>query len=114
MGSESDAGAQAGQIACSMPAALLRRVRAECGEDGVSRLLERARSVHTPAYFQDIGNWIDYEEAVALVEAAAELTGNQEIGRRAGEEMVAVHAGTSVATLLRSLGSPEAVLEQVS
>ena len=114
MGSESDAGAQAGQIACSMPAALLRRVRAECGEDGVSRLLERARSVHTPAYFQDIGNWIDYEEAVALFEAAAELTGNQEIGRRAGEEMVAVHAGTSVATLLRSLGSPEAVLEQVS
>jgi diguanylate cyclase (GGDEF)-like protein len=97
-----------------MSSALLRRVRVSCGEDAIAELLTRAGSSRTAAYLEDVGNWIDYEEVVALFEAAAELTGDRQIGRRAGEEMVAQHAGTAVATLLRSLGSPEAILEQVA
>ncbi len=46
---------------------------------------------------------------MALFAAAAELTGDQQIARRVGEETVAQHAGTPVATLMRSLGSPEAI-----
>jgi diguanylate cyclase (GGDEF)-like protein len=97
-----------------MSSVLLRHVRATHGEDGVSELLRRAGSERTAAYLEDVGNWIDYGEAAALFEAAADQTGDPEIGFRVGEQTVRQHAGTPVATLLRSLGSPQAVLEQVS
>ena len=67
----------------------------------------------TPVYLDDVSNWIWYHEAVALFEAAAELTGDPRIGRGVGEEMVRQHAGTPVATLMRSLGPPEAIYEQL-
>ena len=37
--------------------------------------------------------------------------GEQQIARRVGEETIAQHAGTPVATLMRSLGSPEAIYD---
>src|SRR4051794_20848582 len=111
---QSEQGAQRGQVGCSMSSVLVRRVRAVSGDDGVAALLIRAASPRTAAYLEDTGNWIDYQEAIDLFEAAAELTGDPEIGLRVGEDMVRQHAGTSVATLLRSLGSPEAILEQVA
>src|SRR3954453_9900363 len=107
-------GAQRGQGGCSMSSVLVRRVRAVSGDDGVAALLIRAASPRTAAYLEDTGNWIDYQEAIELFEAAAELTGDPEICLHVGEDMVRQHAGTSVATLLRSLGSPEAILEQVA
>ncbi|HEY1358777.1 MAG TPA: GGDEF domain-containing protein [Thermoleophilaceae bacterium] len=107
-------GAQRGQVGCSMSSVLVRRVRAESGDDGVAALLIRAASPHTAGYLEDTGNWIDYQHAIDLFEAAADLTGDADIGLRVGEDMVRQHAGTSVATLLRSLGSPEAILEQVA
>jgi diguanylate cyclase (GGDEF)-like protein len=109
-----DAGPEPGQVGCSMVSALLRRVRALGGEETVAELLRRAESERTAAYLEDVGNWIRYEEAVTLFHRAAEITGDSQIGLHAGEDMVRQHAGTNVATLLRSLGSPEAVLEQVS
>src|SRR4051794_13132873 len=107
-------GAQPGQVGCSMSSVLLRRVRAVSGDDVVAALLIRAATPRTAAYLENVENWIEYDEACALFEAAAELTGDAEIGLRTGEDMVRQHAGTSVATLLRSLGSPEAILEQVA
>ena len=107
-------GLESGQIACSIPSVLLRQVRGTQGEQAVEKVLAMAGVDHTPAYLDDVGNWIWYHEAVALFEAAAELTGDQRIGRRVGEEMVRQHAGTAVATLLRSLGSPEAIYEQLA
>src|SRR3954469_291773 len=105
---------QRGQVGCSMSSVLLRRVRSVSGDDVVAALLIRATSPRTAAYLENVNNWIDYDEAVALFEAAAELTGDADIGLHVGEDMVRQHAGTSVATLLRSLGSPEAILEQVA
>lgn len=107
-------GPAAGQLSCSMTSVLLRRVRAAIGADGVNQLLRRAGSEHDADYLEEIGNWIPYREAVALFEAAAALTGDERIGRRVGEETVRQHAGTPVATLLRSLGSPEKVYEQLT
>ena len=115
MGSaQKEQGAQPGQVGCSMSSVLLRRVRSTAGDDTVAALLIRAASPRTSAYLEDVNNWIAYDEAVALFEAAAELTEDPEIGLRVGEDMVRQHAGTSVATLLRSLGSPQAILEQVA
>src|SRR3954451_9715889 len=107
-------GAQPGQVGCSMSRVLVRRVRAVSRDDVVAALLIRAASPRTAAHLENVENWIEYDEACALFEAAAELTGDAEIGLRTGEDMVRQHAGTSVATLLRSLGSPEAILEQVA
>jgi diguanylate cyclase (GGDEF)-like protein len=109
-----NAGPSAGQVACSMTSTLIARVRATHGERGVAELLVSAEVPYGAEHLCDPGNWIWFDEAVGLFEAAVELTGDAKIARRAGEESVRQHAGTPVATLLRSLGSPEAILEQVA
>jgi diguanylate cyclase (GGDEF)-like protein len=96
-------------FANTLSSVLVRRIRRTLGEDGLQQLLERSGSQRTVAYLDDLTNWISYDEAMALFAAAVELTGDQQIARRVGEETVAQHAGTPVATLMRSLGSPDAI-----
>jgi diguanylate cyclase (GGDEF)-like protein len=103
-----------GQVSCSMASTLLRHVRAARGEEGVHDLLATAGVDHPPAYLDDVANWIWYEEAISLFEAARTLLDDDKIARRIGEETVRQHAGTVVATGLRSLGSPEAIYEQLT
>src|SRR3954447_9548242 len=101
-------------LTCSMSAILVRRARAAGGEAAVGELLRRAGSPREAAYLEDVGNWISHDEAVALFDAAAAMTGDPHIGRRIGEEAVRQHAGTPVATLLRNLGAPEEVFRQIT
>jgi diguanylate cyclase (GGDEF)-like protein len=96
-----------------MTSTLLRHVRGALGEKGVAELLAKAGVEYTPEYLDDVANWIWYDEAIALFEAGAVLTDDDRIGLHVGEETVRRHAGTPVATLLRSLGSPEAIYEQL-
>ena len=107
-------GPATGQVSCSMASTLLRHVRAVRGDEGVQELLSSAGVDHSSAYLDDVSNWILYEEAIALFEAARTLLDDDKIGRRVGEETVRQHAGTLVATGLRSLGSPEAIYEQLT
>lgn len=112
-----DQGVPAGgdrHLACTMSSVLIRRVRRVRGERGLTELLERAGSKRTIAYLDDIGNWISFDEAMALLAAAAEVMGDPQIARRLGEETIAQHTGTPVATLLRSLGSPEEIYRQIT
>jgi diguanylate cyclase (GGDEF)-like protein len=97
-----------------MASTLLRHVRGARGEEGVKELLQMAGVDYPARYLDDVANWIWYEEAIALFEAAATLLDDEKIGRRVGEETVRQHAGTLVATGLRSLGSPEAIYEQLT
>ena len=97
-----------------MSAILVRRARAAGGEAAVGELLRRAGSARDAAYLEDVGNWISHDEAVALFDAAAAMTGDPRIGLRIGEEAVRQHAGTPVATLLRNLGAPEEVFRQIT
>jgi diguanylate cyclase (GGDEF)-like protein len=97
-----------------MPSVLIRRVRAALGDQAVGELLRHAGVNYTASYLDDPGNWIWYDEAIAMFEVAAALTGDERIGTRVGEETVRQHAGTGVATLFRSLGSPEKVFEQLT
>lgn len=101
-------------IACSLTSTLLRRVHVRGGADAVSAVLAMAGGGRTVEELHDVTNWIFYDEAIALFDAAAAVTGDEGIARAAGEESVRQHSGTPVATLLRSLGSPEAILEQVT
>jgi diguanylate cyclase (GGDEF)-like protein len=101
-------------FACTQSSVLLRRVRRILGDDGLAELLQRAGSSRSVNYLDDVSNWISVDESSALFRAAAEITGDPQIARRVGEESVAQHAGTPVATLLRSLGSPEEVYRQMA
>jgi diguanylate cyclase (GGDEF)-like protein len=101
-------------MACSMASVLMRRVRNSLGEGAIEDLLRTAGVSQSPEYLDDVGNWMPYEDAGALMEAAVTVTGDEEIVRRAGADTVRQHAGSAVATLLRSLGSPQAVFEQLT
>src|SRR3954464_5548405 len=107
-------GPATGQISTSMSSVLLRRVRADLGDEAVAAVLERAGVTYTPGYLDDPANWIWHREAIALFEAAVAITGDETLPTRVGEDAVRQHAGTTVATLLRSLGSPQAVYEQLA
>ena len=97
-----------------MPSMLLRHVRATLGAEAVEQVIAESGVPYSSAHLDEVSNWIWYEEAMALFDAAERITGDPFVGRRAGEQAVRQHAGTPVATLLRSLGSPEAILEQVA
>ena len=101
-------------FACTLSSVLVRRLRRTHGEEGLARLLELAGSERTVAYLDELTNWISYDEAMALFRAAEEITGDPRIARRVGEETIAQHAGTPVATLMRSLGSPEEIYRQIT
>jgi diguanylate cyclase (GGDEF)-like protein len=102
------------QICCEMTTMLLQLVRSEGGEQAVAAVLKRAGSKHEPAYLENIDNWISLDEACDLFEAGVRETGDPTFARRVGERTVPKNAGTPVATMLRTLGSPEAVLEVVA
>lgn len=102
------------EFCCSMTTSVLRLVRAEGGEKAVADLLERAGSTRSPSYLEDANNWISMQEAYAVMDAAIVVTGDPHFARRAGEQTVRQHAGTQVATLLRSLGSVEACMQTIA
>jgi diguanylate cyclase (GGDEF)-like protein len=107
-------GDDARHLCCTMTSVLLRTIRAARGESGVAEVLAAAGSAHDVAYLENTDNWVSIDEAVALLAAGVEVSGDPGFPRRVGAETVRQHAGTQVATLLRSLGSPEAVLQGIT
>jgi diguanylate cyclase (GGDEF)-like protein len=97
-----------------MTSVLLKLVRSRIGESGVAAVLESAGSLRDAAYLESIENWISLDEACALLDAAALVTGEPGFARQVGAETLRQHAGTQVATMMRSLGSPEAIYEAVA
>jgi diguanylate cyclase (GGDEF)-like protein len=111
---EMAAGEEDSHLACSMTSVLLRLVRSFGGEAAVASLLARAGSTREASYLENVDNWISLDEGCALLEAGALETGNPTFARLVGESTLRQHAGTQVATLLRSLGSMEAVFKVVA
>jgi diguanylate cyclase (GGDEF)-like protein len=105
-----DAGAH---VSCVMSALLLRTVRELGGAVAVAEVLQRSRTGRTRDYLVNIGNWISYDEANALWDAATDVTHHRRLARRVGAEAGTQLAGSHVASLLRSLGSPEEAYRQV-
>lgn len=102
------------QICCSMTSVLVSVARAEGGDARVAALLARAGSRRELAHLEDPDNWISLAEANALLAAGVAESGDETFPRRVGEHTLRRHAGTQVSTLLRSLGTTEAVLERVT
>jgi diguanylate cyclase (GGDEF)-like protein len=93
---------------------LLALARGTGGETAVTALLKRAGTRREPSYLENVDNWISLDEACSLLEAGVLETGDPTFSRRVGEQTLCRHAGTQVATLLRSLGSVEAILGAVA
>jgi diguanylate cyclase (GGDEF)-like protein len=107
-------GPTAQHFSCSMTRVLLARMRDFGGEQAVAELLTRAGSRRSPEELEDIANWIAYDEAVALWRAGAAITHHPQFARAVGEDAARRLTSSPVATLLRSLGSPEAVYSQIA
>jgi diguanylate cyclase (GGDEF)-like protein len=113
-GSLEAAAAEGRHFSCSMTAVLIDRVRREVGESGVGELLSDAGSNRSLEYLEDIGNWISYDEAISLWQAGKKVTGDPQFPRHAGEDTVRKLGSSSTSTVLRSLGSPEALVRQLT
>jgi diguanylate cyclase (GGDEF)-like protein len=101
-------------LACTITLGVIRRVRSVAGQAALDELLETAHSTRTLDYLEDIANWVSRDEAMALFEAAKEITGDPEVARHVGEDATRQYSGTPVATTLRSLGSVEEMLRQIA
>jgi diguanylate cyclase (GGDEF)-like protein len=106
--------ARGNHFSCSLTAVLVARVHAFGGDEAVGRLLRDARSERTPDYLLDIGNWVSYDEAVALWESGARVTRHPQFARALGEDAARRLNGSPVAAVLRSLGSPQEVYRQIA
>jgi len=102
------------QICCTVTNVVLGLIRTAGGEVAVAALLERASTKRQASYLEDIENWISLDEACELLAAGVQQTDDPSFARRVGEQTLDRHVGTQIATLLRSLGSPEAVLGVVA
>ena len=102
------------QICCEMTKVLLGLVRSKGGEDAVASVLELAGTPHDAAYLSNGDNWISLDEACEMLEAGVKQTGDPQFARKVGELTVPQNAGTQVATMMRSLGSVEAVMQAVA
>ncbi len=89
-------------------------VRRTCGEDGVRRLLHEAGETRPLAVLEDEGVWSSYDAKVRLFEAAAQVTGQPDVGRRVGEGALASSVGGSVKLLIGLVGSPAQVVRGIS
>ncbi len=103
-----------GQIAGTTIALLVRVVRRHAGTAGVDALVAFAGETRSPAELEDPARWTGYDAAVRLFTAGASVTGEPRLGYLVGEEMLRQYAGTEVAALFRSLGSPGEVLRNVA
>ncbi len=102
------------QVCCSMTSVILRLIRSGGGEAAVTELLELAQVKRERAYLENVDNWVSLDEASALLAAGVRQTGDELFARHVGEHTLRQHAGTQVATVLRSLGSTEAVLKTIA
>jgi diguanylate cyclase (GGDEF)-like protein len=113
--SEAAASATAGQhFSASLSAVLIARVQDHGGDPAVRELLERSGVRRSLAELSDVANWISYDEAIALWRAGAAVTHHPHFARAVGEDAARRLNSSPVATLLRSLGSPEAVYSQIA
>jgi diguanylate cyclase (GGDEF)-like protein len=99
---------------CALTAVLIARVRRVGGQAAVAELLRRAASPRALEDLEDIGQWITFDEMIALWEAGALVTGDPDFARHVGEDAVSQLGGSSTSTVLRTLGSPEALLRKVA
>jgi diguanylate cyclase (GGDEF)-like protein len=106
--------AHGNHFSCSLTAVLIARVQAFGGDPAVAELLKIAGSERSVEYLLDTSNWVAYDEALAMLRAGALVTHHPNFAYAVGEDSARRLSASPVASLLRSLGSPEAVYRQIA
>jgi len=94
-------------FSCSLTSTLITTLREEGGEEAVQEVLRRSGCTRTLEHLQEAGNWISFEEAIALIDAGEAVTGDPLFARRLGEAAIPTVKGSPLTQMLRSLGSVE-------
>ncbi len=89
-------------------------VRKLAGPEGVDAMLRRAGQTRPPELLEDEREWYSYEAKIALFRAAAEVTGQPDVGLRVGSHVFESTVGPSVRLMLSMFGSPAALLRHIA
>jgi hypothetical protein len=102
-------------FSCAATAVLIRpRAQQARARRASSAACTKPAAPRTAAYLEDITNWVAYEEVIALWRAGAARDGRHHGSRATPVRTRCAGSGTSAtSTVLRTLGSPEALLEQI-
>ncbi len=83
------------------------------GDVGVAQALAMAGDSRSFAALADMGAWSSLEEAVALFNAAALVSGDGAVGLHVGEKLLYVPDGSGLVDRFRALGSPAAAFKHI-
>jgi diguanylate cyclase (GGDEF)-like protein len=100
-------------LAGSIVASLVRYVRRASGDEGVARMLRLAGDTRPVGMLLDESVWRTVDEVVALARGAAVVTGDPDVGRRAGEELFRQSVDSGFADFILANGDPGAALVQL-
>ena len=92
---------------------LVALVQARDGESGVAQALALAGESRPFSSLGDVGSWSSLDQAVALFNAAALVTGDAAMARHLGEDLLSVPDPTGFVDRLRALGSPGVAVKHI-
>ena len=93
---------------------IISYVRHRRGDAGVTRLLHLAGEERPLSVLENERVWSSYDAKVALLAAAAEVTGEPDVGIRIGRFVLESSIGASVRLVLGLVASPAALLRHVA
>jgi diguanylate cyclase (GGDEF)-like protein len=107
------ADAEARETSGATTGGLLRYVRAQAGDDGVERVLEKAGVSATAVELEDQSLWWSYETRIRLFEAATEVLDDPRAMFKVGEAALQSGLAHALVILMRTMGTPRQVFRQL-
>ncbi|HVM07384.1 MAG TPA: EAL domain-containing protein [Acidimicrobiales bacterium] len=98
-------------VAGNVVSSLMKYVRRAAGDEGAERTIALAGLPLRAKDLVDEARWYSREEVVRLADAASQVTGDCDVGRRAGEELMRTTQASGVVSFLVAAGSPADALE---
>jgi diguanylate cyclase (GGDEF)-like protein/putative nucleotidyltransferase with HDIG domain len=92
---------------------LLLYVEREAGRTAVEQVLRLAGVADREEQLMDENEWFSFETKIRLFEAAVEVMDDPRITRRVGAAAIELRAGAGLKVVLRALGSPRLVYQNV-
>lgn len=94
---------------------IIRYIKHQGGDGALSVFLQKAGVPQAALNnLQDPSSWVSEQEAANLFKTAVEITNDPYVGKQIGAYHLRVHEETGVGDLLATLGSPQAVLANIS
>src|SRR5829696_6662015 len=92
---------------------ILAYVEREQGRDGVDRMLRIAGLEAEEALLRDENHWFSWDKKIALLEAAAEVLSDPQVGRTIGAAGLDFNLAQGVKLSLRALGTPRLIYKNI-